>query len=52
MQCLSWHFISMSGKSPTKLEVKSLHDHSCLLGHKASNQTKNEIFYILVFTLL
>ena len=25
-----------------KLEVTSRHDHSCLLGHKASNQTKNK----------
>ena len=28
------------GKSPTKLEVTSRHDHSCLLGRKASNQSK------------
>ena len=38
MQGLRCHFISMSAKSPTKLKVMSRHDHSCLLGHKASNQ--------------
>ena len=39
VQGLRCHFISMSGKSPMKLEVTSRHDHSCLLGRKASNQT-------------
>ena len=33
----------MSGKSPTKLEVTSRHDHSCLLGRKASNQTNKSL---------
>ena len=41
MQGLMCHFISMSGKSPTKLEMTSRHNHSCLLGCKASNQTKS-----------
>ena len=31
--------MSMLGKSPTKVEVMSEHDHSCLVGRKASNQT-------------
>ena len=31
-QDLRCHFILMSGKSPTKLEVTSRHDHICLLG--------------------
>ena len=39
MQCLGWHFIPMSGKNPTKLEVMSRHDNSCLLGRKVSEQT-------------
>ena len=39
VQGLRCHFISMSGKSPMKLEVTSRHDHSCLLGRKASKQT-------------
>ena len=39
MQGLRCHFISVSGKSPTKLEVTSRHDLSCLLGRKASNKT-------------
>ena len=43
MQGLRCHFISLSGKSPTKLEVTSRHDHSCLLGRKASNQTNKTI---------
>ena len=30
----------MSGKSPTKLEATSRHDHSCLLERKASSQIK------------
>ena len=30
----------MPGKSPMKLEVTYRHDHSCLLGRKASKQTK------------
>ena len=44
MQGLRCHFISVSGKSPTKLEVKSRHDLSCLLGRKASNQTNKQNF--------
>ena len=40
VQGLRCHFISMPGKSPMKLEVTSRHDHSCLLGRKASKQTK------------
>ena len=40
MQGLVCHFISMLGKSPTKLEVTFRYDHSCLMGHKASTQTK------------
>ena len=39
VQGLRCHFISMPGKSPMKLEVTSRHDHSCLLGRKASKQT-------------
>ena len=39
MQGLRCHFISMLGKSPTKLDVTSRYDHSCLMGHKASTQT-------------
>ena len=42
MQGLRCHFILMSGKSPIKLEVTSQHDHSCLLGRKASNQSNKE----------
>ena len=43
VQGLRCHFISMPGKSPMKLEVTSRHDHSCLLGRKASNkQTNNQ----------
>ena len=34
-------FISMSGKSPTKLKLTSRHDHTCLLESKASNQTNS-----------
>ena len=37
----------MSGKSPTKLEVTSRHDHSCLLGRKASNPNKQVFFSYL-----
>ena len=42
ISCRAWgvHLISVSGKSPTKLEVTSRHDLSCLLGRNASNQTK------------
>ena len=40
VQGLRCHFISIPGKSPMKLEVTSRHDHSCLLGRKASKQTK------------
>ena len=40
VQGLRCHFFSMPGKSPMKLEVTSRHDHSCLLGRKASKQTK------------
>ena len=43
VQGLRFHFISMPGKSPMKLEVTSRHDHSCLLGRKASKQ-KNYIY--------
>ena len=39
VQGLRCHFISIPGKSPMKLEVTSRHDHSCLLGRKASKQT-------------
>ena len=39
MQGLRCHFMSVSDKSPTKLEVTSRHAHSCLLGRKALNQT-------------
>ena len=39
---LRCHFISMPGKSPMKLEVTSRHDHSCLLGRKASKQTNKQ----------
>ena len=42
MQGLRCHFISVSGKSPIKLEVTSRYDHSCLLGRKASNQTNKQ----------
>ena len=42
VQCLRCHFISMPGKSPMKLEVTSRHDHSCLLGRKASKQTNKQ----------
>ena len=31
--------MSVSNKSPTKLEVTSRHEHTCLLGRKALNQT-------------
>ena len=44
VQGLRCHFISMPGKSPMKLEVTSRHDHSCLLGRKASKQTKSFYF--------
>ena len=43
VQGLRCHFISMPGKSPMKLEVTSRHDHSCLLGRKASKQTNKTI---------
>ena len=43
VQGLRCHFISMPGKSPMKLEVTSRHDHSCLLGRKASKQTKTSM---------
>ena len=43
MQGLKYYFILMSDKSSTKLEVMSLHDHSFLLGCKASNQTNKQI---------
>ena len=43
VQGLRCHFISMPGKSPMKLEVTSRHDHSCLLGSKASKQTNKPI---------
>ena len=43
VQGLRCHFISMPGKSPMKLEVTSRHDHSCLLGRKASKQTNKII---------
>ena len=39
VQGLRCHCILMPGKSPMKLEVTSRHDHSCLLGRKASKQT-------------
>ena len=42
MQDLRCHFISMSGKSATKLEVTSRHDNSCVLGRKASTQTNKQ----------
>ena len=42
VQGLRCHFISMAGKSPMKLEVTSRHDHSCLLGRKASKQTNKQ----------
>ena len=42
VQGLRCHFISMPGKSPMKLEVTSRHDHSCLLGRKASKQTNKD----------
>ena len=42
MQGLRCYFISMSGKSPTKFEVTSRHDHSCLLGRKPSTQTNKQ----------
>ena len=32
----------LPGKSPMKLEVTSRHDHSCLLGRKASKQTNKQ----------
>ena len=44
VQGLRCHFISMPGKSPMKLEVTSRHDHSCLLGRKASKQTNMKAF--------
>ena len=44
MQDLRCHFISMSGKSPMKLEVTFRHDHSCLLGRKSSNLTKKLLY--------
>ena len=46
VQGLRCHFISMPGKSPMKLEVKSRHDHSCLLGRKASKQTNKRFLLI------
>ena len=42
VQGLRCNFISMPGKSPMKLEVTSRHDHSCLLGRKASKQTNKQ----------
>ena len=39
MQGFGCHFISVSGKNPKQLKVTSRHDHRCLLGRKASNQT-------------
>ena len=42
VQGLRCHFTSMSGKSPMKLEVTSRHDHSCLLGRKASIPNKQK----------
>ena len=47
VQGLRCHFISMPGKSPMKLEVTSRHDHSCLLGRKASKQTKQKNIIVL-----
>ena len=45
MQGLRYHFKSTLGKSPEKLEVTSRHDHSLLMGRKASNQTnKTDVF--------
>ena len=49
MQGLRCHFISMSGKSPTKLEVTSQHDLSCLLGRKASSQTSHDAAQLPLF---
>ena len=46
MQGLRCHFISMSDIRPTKLEVISRHDHSCLLGRKTSNQSNKQIYFI------
>ena len=48
VQGLRCHFISMPGKSPMKLEVTSRHDHSCLLGCKASKQTKGFLMTRLI----
>ena len=46
MQGLRCHFISMSGKSPTKLEVTSPPNKSCILGLNASiKQTKKTIYF-------
>ena len=47
VQGLRCHFISMPGKSPMKLEVTSRHDHSCLLGRKASKQTNEQTDWLL-----
>ena len=51
VQGLRCHFISMPGKSPMKLEVTSRHDHSCLLGRKASKQTKTLETHHFIFTV-
>ena len=50
VQGLRCHLISMPGKSPMKLEVTSRHDHSCLLGRKASKQT-NKIMTRLISSI-
>ena len=47
VQGLRCHFISMPGKSPMKLEVTSRHDHSCLLGSKASKQTNKQTNHLV-----
>ena len=41
---LRCHFISLSGKSPTKLEVTSRQDHSCLVftGTKSIKSNKKQ----------
>ena len=46
MQGFRCHFITMPGKSPIKLEVMSRHDHSCLRGRNASNQTNKQIMAV------
>ena len=47
MQPLRCNFISMSGKCATKLEVMCRHEHSCLLGRKASYQTNKTLLIVL-----